>query len=348
MNPYQRIIISRTDKIGDVVLTLPIAGFLKSLYPGCTIIFLGNSYTKPLLETCEHIDKIVEWDKISHYPLLKQIRFFKRLNADTIIHVYPNKKIAWLAQVAKIKNKIGTSHRWYHTLTVNKMIHLGRRNSNKHEAELNFELLRPILPHNTMLPTIDTMHSYYGLTKVLPLPERLFKIIDRQKFNLIIHPKSKGSAREWGLKNYSELIQLLPTDKFNIIVAGTHDEAEQMDYFLKVYAQKIIDLTGKISLSEYISLINEADGLLACSTGPLHIAAALNKHAIGLYAPMRPIFPQRWKPIGVNTKVFVLDKECNACKNSLHCECIESIKPTDVANFLLSIADNKTSDRTIS
>ncbi len=340
MDPYQRIIISRTDKLGDVVLTLPLAGFLKKLYPSCTIIFLGNSYTRPLLEACEHIDKIVEWDKISRYSLIKQIRFFKRLNAHTIIHVYPNKKIAWLAQLAKIKQRIGTTHRWYHSLTVNKPVHLGRKNSNKHEAELNFELLKPILTKNIVLPTTDEIYQYYGLTKPLPLTERLFKVINREKFNLIIHPKSKGSAREWGLSNYAELIQMLPADKFNIIITGTHDEAEQMDYFLKVYYQKIINLTGKINLKEYISLINEADGLLACSTGPLHIAAALNKHAIGLYAPMRPIFPKRWRPLGKKATYFVLDKECNACKHSTHCECIESIKPKEIYEYLLKLITN--------
>lgn len=336
MKTPKRIIISRTDKIGDVVLTLPLAGFLKKLYPHSYIIFCGNSYTRPILETCEHIDKIVEWDKVQQYSFRKQIRFFKRLNADTIIHVYPNKKIAFYAYLCQIKNRIGTSHRWYHFLFCNKLVHLGRKNSNKHEAELNLELLKPII-HDTNLPGQEEIPLLYGMTKVAPVPERLYKIIDRTKFNLIIHPKSKGSAREWGLNNYAQLIQMLPADKINIIVAGTEFEASQMEYFLKIYEQKITNITGKVSLAEYISLINEADGLLACSTGPLHIAAALGKHALGIYAPMRPIFPQRWKPIGTRATYFVLDKECNKCKHSNHCECIENIKPEWILKKIIQI-----------
>ncbi len=337
MEPYQRIIISRTDKIGDVVLTLPLAGYLKKIFPNCYIIFLCNSYTKPILDSCEHIDKIAEWDKIKNYPFYKQIKFFKRLNAKTIIHVYPNKKISLLAKLAKIKNRIGTSHRWYHSLTCNKLVNLGRKNSNNHEIELNLELLKPIIKNNFLLPSINDVPNLYGLTKVAPIPERLYTIIDKNKFNLIIHPKSKGSAREWGLNNYAELIKMLPNDKFNIIITGTQSEAEQMDYFLKVYNNKIIDLTGKITLSEYISIIQEADGLLACSTGPLHIAAALGRYAIGIYAPKRPIFPKRWQPIGTNAMHFVLDKECNKCNNSNHCECIESIKPQWIYEKLISL-----------
>jgi len=333
VEPFQRIIISRTDKIGDVVLTLPMLGILKENYPNSEIIFIGNSYTKPLLEACNNIDKIVEWDKWQKYPFNKQVRSFKRLKADTIIHVYPNKRIALLAKLAKIKNRIGTSHRLYHYFTVNKKVNLGRKNSNKHEAELNIELLSP-LKLKFPIPALSDFHRYYGLTKVAPLPERLFSIIDRTKFNLILHPKSKGSAREWGLDKYAELIRLLPNNEYNIIIAGTSSEADEMEYLLKVYASKIKDVTGKLSLSEYISLINEADGIVACSTGPLHIAAALGKRAIGIYAPMRPIFPQRWGPIGKNASYLVLDKECNLCRNVQHCKCIESITVEQVLNEL--------------
>ena len=38
----KKIIISRTDAIGDVILTLPICGILKMYYPDCKIVFLVN------------------------------------------------------------------------------------------------------------------------------------------------------------------------------------------------------------------------------------------------------------------------------------------------------------------
>lgn len=338
MEPFKRIIISRTDKIGDVVLTLPLVGFLKENYPNSEIIFIGNNYTKPILDACEHIDKVVEWQKVKEYSLSKQIRLFKRFKADIIIHVYPNKRIATLAKLANIKHRIGTSHRIHHLFSVNKKVNLGRKKSEKHEAELNLELLKP-LKLKYPFPTKEELPRFYGLTKTEPLPERLYSMIDRDKFNLILHPKSKGSAREWGLDRYAELIRILPSEKFNIIVAGTHAEAEEMEFLLKVYSSKIKDLTGKLSLSEYISLINESEGLVACSTGPLHIAAALGKHALGIYAPMRPIFPQRWGPIGIHAGYFVLDKECNKCRKNHHCKCIESITAQQVAEELIKRAE---------
>ena len=76
MKNLNRIIISRTDGIGDVVLTLPVAHLLKEKFPGCSIIFLGKTYTKPVIESCTNIDKIVCWDEIVSYDKKKQIDVF--------------------------------------------------------------------------------------------------------------------------------------------------------------------------------------------------------------------------------------------------------------------------------
>ena len=63
-----------------------------------------------------------------------------------------------------------------------------------------------------------------------------------------------------------------------------------------------------------ISFINNCHGLVACSTGPLHIAAALGKYALGIYPPMKPIDPGRWAAIGKRTKIFVLKISCSDCR----------------------------------
>ena len=107
-----------------------------------------------------------------------------------------------------------------------------------------------------------------------------------------------------------------------------------MKDFLYQHRNRIIDMTGRLSLTELLVFINSCDGLVAASTGPLHIAAALGKRAIGIYAPIRPIFPQRWAPLGEHATYLVLDKKCDACRKSGDCECIRAIRPEEVAEKL--------------
>ena len=57
-------VISRTDSLGDVILTLPMTYLLKSNFPGSTVSFLGRSYTRDIIECCEYVDCFLDWDEI--------------------------------------------------------------------------------------------------------------------------------------------------------------------------------------------------------------------------------------------------------------------------------------------
>ena len=325
-------IISRTDSIGDVILTLPMTGLLKQLYPDSFVYFLGQTYTQPVIECCNAVDAFLDWSEIKKKTTTEQVVFFQSLSADEIIHVFPKKDIAKLAQYAKIPIRTGTKNRWYHWLYCNKRIKLSRRKSNLHEAQLNCKLLSDFSDKEA--PRLEELRSFYGTKPIEALPNKLQQYIVPEKTNLILHPKSKGSAREWGLENYAELMELLPQDKYNILLTGTEEEGLLFRERLVFPYSFVKDLSGKISLKELISLIFAADALVACSTGPLHIAAMLNKLVIGIYPPIKPMHPGRWSPIGENAHVLALDKDCNQCRKSTDCECIRSIKAIQVLEIL--------------
>jgi len=337
----KRIIISRTDNIGDVVLTIPMAGFIKSLLPDSTIIFLGKKYTKPVIDCCSNIDEFIDWNYLSSLSSKKRIKYFKQLKADAIIHVYPSYQISKLSKQAQIPYRIGTTRRLYHYLFLNKLIPLSRKKSDLHEAQLNLKLIEGLFNNEIKNLSCDEIFNYYGFTKIKELNNSFFEQLSPNLLNVIVHPKSKGSAREWGLDNFSILIQSLPPQKYKVFIAGTDDEAKEMEGFLNLFKNIAVNLTGKLSLEQYIALISKADCLIAASTGPLHIAAAAGIHALGLYAPMKPIYPKRWAPIGKNAHYLVKDIDCNKCRKSGVCECIRSISPEMVKNELDKYYDLK-------
>lgn len=259
------VIISRTDSIGDVVLTLPMTGYIKEHFPKCKLIFLGRNYTRDVVTLSQYVDEFISWDETKILP-----------KADVIIHVFPVKEIARAAKKAEIGLRVGTTNRLFHWGTCNKLVKLSRKNSDLHESQLNMKLLEFLnIPTKVKLEEIK---NYYGFTKVEPLSEEWLKQIDKTKTNVILHPKSKGSAREWGLENFSELINSLPENKFKIFISGTKEEGEQAKPLFEKH-RNVTDLTGKLSLKQFISFISNVDALVAASTGPLHIASALGKKA---------------------------------------------------------------------
>lgn len=152
-----------------------------------------------------------------------------------------------------------------------------------------------------------------------------------------MHPKSGGTSREWPIEHFAALIQGLPAQRFNVLVTGSPAEAEQVRASLPMNLPAVHDVMGRLSLAELIALIHRADGLLAASTGPLHIAAAMGKHALGLYAPLRSKRASRWGPLGAKARVFQLDHDCSICRRSKICACTRRIGPTEVSDYLHSL-----------
>jgi ADP-heptose:LPS heptosyltransferase len=103
--------------------------------------------------------------------------------------------------------------------------------------------------------------------------------------------------------------------------------------------ERVTNVIDFMSLSEFMSLIDVCDGLVASSTGPVHIAAALQKHSLGIYPPIKPMHPVRWQPIGKKAQYFVVDRNCNACKpDKTSCFCMNEISPLQIKMALDAIS----------
>jgi heptosyltransferase III len=330
----KRVLISRTDSIGDVILTLPLCSWIKENYPNATLIFLGKSYTLPILKNYKSVDEIVNWSEFESLPTVNKIAKFREINADVILHVFPDKEIASLAKKVGIPYRVGTSHRAYHLLTCNYRVNFTRKNSDKHEAQLNFELLSPFGYKHT--PSIETLIESTKNYTIAPieLPAKVVEFTQKYPNYVILHPKSQGSALEWPIEKYVELAKRLNKLNYAVAFSGTDGEGSKFRGFLP-NGEQILDTTGLFSLEQFAAFIQQSKGLVACSTGPLHIAATLEVKAIGLYSNRKPIHPGRWHAIGKNAHYLVFDEKCEKCAKGKVCHCIENISVDTVIEQLI-------------
>lgn len=330
----KRIIISRTDSIGDVMLTLPICEWIKKNYPTSYIIFLGKKYTQPIINAYTAVDEICDWDELEGLPTVERLERFRALKVDVIIHVFPNKEIAALAKRIKIAHRIGTSHRSFHLLTCNYRVNFTRKNSNFHESQLNFELLKPLGLRE--LPSLSEINKSTSLfqPKQQQLPDLIEKFIAKYSNFVILHPKSQGSALEWPIEKYVALAEQL--NEKGIAVAYTGTEKEGVLFRGHIVSNSLsIDTSGKMTLEQLMSFIAKAKGIVACSTGPLHIGGFLGIRTVGLFSNRRPIHPGRWHAIGKDTHNIVFDENCPTCAKKGKCNCIVNITPEQVLEVLL-------------
>ena len=318
------IIISRTDSIGDVVLTLPMAAVLKTHFPSVRICFMGKAYTRPVIEACTWVDEFIDLADFMNKPLLIDGK-----PPECIIHVFPTRPIAKRARQLGIPLRIGTSSRLYHWGSCNKLVRLSRKNSDLHEAQLNLVLLKPFGIEESY--TLQALGSMTGLEKIPALQPRFQALLNNGKYNLILHPKSQGNGREWPLERYIELIKLLPPDDYSIFISGTSKEREALQPLLEAVGDRVTDIVGEMSLPEFMAFIKASDGLVASGTGPIHLAAALGIDAFGIYPPIRPVHPGRWAPLGPRVRVLVQAQRCTDCDGDPgKCHCMSDISATVV------------------
>jgi ADP-heptose:LPS heptosyltransferase len=103
---------------------------------------------------------------------------------------------------------------------------------------------------------------------------------------------------EWSLSHYSDVIKKLDPEKFKIFISGSDRDNNVLTDWIKEHKDRVTDVTGKFTLKQFLEFVNCSDGLLASSTGPLHLAAALGIHALGLYANSASVNASRWCPVG--------------------------------------------------
>ncbi|TGE27177.1 glycosyltransferase family 9 protein [Hymenobacter metallicola] len=333
-------LVSRTDAIGDVVLTLPVCGVLKQQVPGCRVVLIGRTYTQAVAEACPWVDDFLNYDELLTLSAAEQVNALRHYKAEAILHIFPNKVLARVAQQAGIPIRIGTRNRWIHWLTCNRLVPLSRRHSALHEAQLNLKLLQPLrLPVELSLAAITPL---VRLQAVAPLPPAISSLLAKQsaqQLNVVLHPRSRGSAREWGLDHFGALVRVLHGAGHRVFVTGTAAEGEELAPWLQEHSPFLAgNLTGQLSLGQLLAFIQGADGLVAASTGPLHLAAALGRHALGLYPPMRPAHPGRWAPLGTYAEYLVFDRpDCSDCRQQpAACTCIKAIEPLQVAGRVLT------------
>lgn len=289
------IAVVRTDRLGDMVLTLPLCNAIKSEFPQSKVTLIANSYTKLLLENCPVVDEVIFVDDKS-----KNIKsVFKENKFDFAFFPRPRFGEVLAAFKGGVKFRIGSAYRAYSFL-YNKKVFDHRKKGEFHEAEYNVRLLSQLigmeLPVNLVKPFISNVSKEF-------IKNLLNKNNIQEKGFIILHPGSGGSSRDWKSGSFAELAKLISERTgFGIIVTGIKSEKESCNLIANV-TDRVLNLCGILNQEQLIALLSTARILIANSTGVLHIAAALGVPVVGLFPNTSHISARRWGPYSANSSV---------------------------------------------
>ncbi|HTR81580.1 MAG TPA: glycosyltransferase family 9 protein [Bacteroidota bacterium] len=313
INDVKNILLVRTDRIGDVILSLPMLPLLRRRFPSAKISVLVREYTRELVEHHSCVDEVLVYEHEdslrSLWAILSNVR---RRKFDAAIIPYPRFRPALISFLAGVRLRVGSGYRWYSFL-FNRRVFEHRKDARRHEVEYNINLLR-VLDVPTDGPPAFEFTATQTAKKSVDSVLAQYDIKPSERF-AVLHPGSGGSAREWRPENFSDLGSRLNAVGIKVVVSGGRGEEKLV--------QKVVDgikgfsaaVVGRLSLTELGALISRADVFVSNSTGPMHIAAVVGTPVVGFFPPMIQCSPVRWGPYTEKKKIFVADNNrCPLCQ----------------------------------
>lgn len=333
-----KVLVARTDRLGDVVLSLPALAELKERRPDWQVHVLVAPAAAPLVENAPWLDAVWVWDPERLYELERDLAA-ERFDAAVLL-LY-RREVAGMLWRLKVPRRIGPLSKASSWLLLNRGVWQARSRRRRHEAEFNLELVRRLAgrspaPRRTGGP-VPRLHLGEGQREI----GRAFRAREAGGAAevVFVHPGSGGSALNWLPERFAEAAnRLAAAPGRRVFVTGGPGDEETVRQVAARLSSRVEVLAGRYGLREFLGVLAGGDLLIGPSTGPLHIAAALGLHVIGLYPPVTSQSPRRWGPLGPRASVLEPGGPCPArllCFGK-HCRrwnCMERIGVEDVVRL---------------
>jgi heptosyltransferase-2 len=320
-----RVGIVRPDGIGDQILCLPAATALRRLMPKAHITFVSSEYAAPLFEHHPDLDAVLplrRYDRLSEY-----VGFF-RGRFDAVVFMRPFRMPMTAAWLARVPVRVATANRW-HSVLANRWVIQHRSDFSRHERDYNVEMLKGLgldpTPYAQERPRLYLTGAERdaAATRLGALPRPV----------VTVHPGGY-TARPWA--HYRELAQRLAAAGCGVVVTGSESEGREFRRSGMPESAALLDLAGQLGPRELAAIIGASDVVVCSSTGPAHIAAALDVPTVTIYDPRRMSSPIRWGPLGRGVVLTPAVPPCEKCIREAcpYWDCLDRITVEDVARHV--------------
>lgn len=335
----KKFLIVRTDRVGDVVMTTAIPREIRKVFPDAFIATLTQPNTSKIFENNPNVNLRITDDlkKDTFWDVVKQIRKHK---FDYGLLTYPTERAAYQMFWGGVKKRIGVGRILYEVITLMKSVSRHNYIPLRHEADYCMDLARKIgIRTDNYQPEIH-ISDFEKIETDKFLKD---KGITENTFKIILHTGSKNSAPNWSEEKYFELVKKIiekyPETNFALLLTAFEMTSQFKSKVKSLNDNRIIDVSDDINdLRKLIKIISAADLMICSSTGPLHLADALDVKCIGFNCcqPMSSV--KLWGVVNKKSvNLQVSEDFCNAnCdKTKKQCGIENGISTDDILKHII-------------
>ena len=314
MDTPKRILITRTDRLGDVVLSTPVIRHMRKLYPEAYIAFMVRPENKDVVLNNPHLDEVILYDKYGiHRSLVSTVQFAMRLKKkkfDTAIALHPTNRAHIMLMLAGIPVRIGYDRNLGALLTMR--IGHTKQEGVKHEVDYNFDLIE-----KAGFNVAGAERKPYIMTS--PDEKKLVDSVLRDRGiggNIIaMHVGASCPSKRWPSERFARAAELMAA-KYgcDLVLVGGDETSELSSEVASMVKARIFDLTGELLVGELAEFLSRCALFVSNDSGPVHIAVAMDTPVVAIFGRKDPgLSPKRWKPLGARDKVVHKAPGCDIC-----------------------------------
>lgn len=293
-----RILVVRNDKLGDFMLAWPALALLKRSLPSSHISVLVPPYTRGLAGLCPWVDEV-----LCDPQDLAQVN---RNNLDAVLTLFSTGRIGWQVFKARIPLRMAPATKWAQVFYNHRVVQR-RSRSQKPEFEYNLDLARALLQRLGVL-TAPSAAPYWPVSVEQKAEQRQHLAqqlgLDATRPWYFLHSGSGGSANNLSIDQYSQLVLAMQQQLHHagmplpqwVLTCGPGEEAQVERLHQLVDLPQAVVYRSTQGLAAFALSLCAADLVVAGSTGPLHVAGALDVPTVGFFPAKRSATSLRWQP----------------------------------------------------
>jgi len=273
-----RFLISRLSALGDTVCSLPAAVALKNGFPDCKITWAVDPRFAGIVECCDAVDEIIRVKpSVKTIPtyserfqaaldlqgLLKSALCIARAKADRKVGYHWRREGAWFFSERVLPDPTS-----FHV--VDQYVDVAREVGGKMDkAEFRLK------------PKVEDLTS---------VREKLAEKGISGRF-VAVNAGAGWPSKRWVPAYFAEVVDALADAGYSSVLIGGNAEGDRLAASEVISGCKSApaNLLGATTVRELVALIDLCDAHLGGDTGSSHLAAALDKPAIGLYSITKPL-----------------------------------------------------------
>lgn len=323
------ILIIKLGALGDVINTFPLVINLKQ-HLNARIHWLVEPLSYPVVSKHPCVDKTILFDKHNWRSVLMPVtRQIRSHGFDITIDCQRILKSGLFCMATKSKRRIG----------------FDRVRCKEMTWVFPFERIPESDPHAHMVYQYLEFARFLGVPSDtvqwdIPVPGNMsFKLPDAY---MVLNIGATKPANRWTQEGFTSLADALKkTYNISSVLTGGPEDTETAERISEITGPHVLNLVGRTTLDDLISVINNSICVVTCDTGPMHLAVALNKKVVALFGPSNP---GRTGPF--QGDIIQKPLHCSPC-NARKCDdpvCMSSITHEDVLEKLSPVISSLRTD----